>query len=329
LKRKALGLFSGGLDSTLAIKVILKQGIEVVALNFKSPFCRCDTSNGCDSLIKRIAEDLKVDFKVMYLGDEYLEMIKEPKHGYGKNLNPCIDCRILKFKKAKDFMKKTGASFLITGEVLGQRPMSQYRRALETIDKESGVEDLVLRPLSAKLFSPTLAERKGWVDREKLFDISGRGRRPQIALANELGVYEYSCPAGGCLLTDPTFSKRIRNMMDCNNLTTKNIEVLKLGRYFRFNSYFWMVVARDEKESNKLRSLAGEEDFIFEPIDMPGPTALAKGRLDEESKSRCCRIIAWYTSKDEKTRVKIKYQDKEEIIDIEPIEEKVLNTLRI
>lgn len=326
---KALALLSGGLDSTLAIKVILEQGIEVVALNFKSPFCRCDTSNGCDSLVKRIADDLGADFKVIYLGNEYLEMIKAPKYGYGKHLNPCIDCRILKFKKSKEVMKNIGASFIITGEVLGQRPMSQYRQALNIIDKESGLKDLILRPLSAKLFSPMLAEREGWVDREKLFDISGRSRRSQLELANDLGIHEYSCPAGGCLLTDPNFSKKIKDMLDYNNLTIENIEILKSGRYFRFNPYYWMVVARDEKEGSRLLSLANKEDFIFEPLEVPGPTALGKGKLSEESKIMCCKIIGWYTSREKELKIKVKSQSGEVIISIEPIEEKELNALRI
>ncbi|MBP7088140.1 MAG: hypothetical protein KBB01_02435 [Candidatus Omnitrophica bacterium] len=326
---KALALLSGGLDSTLAIKVLLEQGIEIVALNFKSPFCRCDTSKGCGSLVKRIANDLGVDFKVIYLGKEYLEMLKEPRHGYGKNLNPCIDCRILKFKKAKEVMKSIGASFIITGEVLGQRPMSQYRKALQIIDKEAEVEDLVLRPLSARLFSPILAEREGWIDREKLFDISGRSRKVQLELANSLGIHEYSCPAGGCLLTDPNFSKKVKDMLDCNDLTIENIEILKSGRYFRFNPYYWMVVARDEKESQRLYSLVGKEDFIFEPLELSGPTALGKGKLSEELKTTCCKIIGWYTSREEELKVKIKSQDKEEIINISPIREEEFSTLRI
>ena len=176
---KALALFSGGLDSTLAIKVILEQGVEVIALNFKSPFCCCDHSNGCGSSIKKMADSLGVEFKMVYLGKDYLKMIKNPKYGYGKNLNPCIDCRILKFKKAKEIMESEKASFLISGEVLGQRPMSQHREALRIIEKESELEGLILRPLSAKLFKETMPESNGWVDRNKLLNISGRGRRPQ------------------------------------------------------------------------------------------------------------------------------------------------------
>ncbi|MBU2251012.1 MAG: 7-cyano-7-deazaguanine synthase, partial [Candidatus Omnitrophica bacterium] len=227
---KAVALFSGGLDSTLAIKVMVDQGTEVVALNFTSPFCRCQRGEGCSVPISSRAKDLGVTFKSMYLGEEYLEIVKNPKHGYGRNCNPCIDCRILKLKKARILMETIGASFLITGEVLGQRPMSQHREALRIIEKESGLEGLILRPLSAKLFEPTLPEKKGWVNREALLDISGRTRKPQIQLADQLGIKDYPCPAGGCLLADPGFSKRLRDIFQHDEFNLDNVELLKIGR---------------------------------------------------------------------------------------------------
>ena len=235
---KAVALFSGGLDSTLAIKVIKEQGIDIVALNFMSPFCRCDRSSGCNSAILDMAQELEVECKRMFLGDEYLNIVKTYQSGYGKNMNPCIDCRILKFSLGKQFMQEINASFLISGEVLGQRPMSQHRQALSLIDKEAKIEGIILRPLSAKLFEPTIAETKGWVDRRKLLDISGRSRKPQMQLAEDFNISDYPCPAGGCLLTDPEFSKRIKDVLAHDDLSIKNIEIIKTGRFFRLSSRF-------------------------------------------------------------------------------------------
>jgi len=328
---KAIALFSGGLDSILAIKVVLEQGIEVVALNFTSPFCCCDKLGGCGSAVKRMAEKLGVDFKVMYLGQEYLDMVKNPKYGYGKNLNPCIDCRILKFKKAKEFMTDISASFVITGEVLGQRPMSQHRQALRRIEKESGLEGLILRPLSAKLMPETKAETNGWVKREKLLNISGRGRRQQMDLAASFGINDYPCPAGGCLLTDPQFSKRAKDAIGHNEFTVDNIELLKIGRCLRIKPYFRLSVGRDEKENNRLLGMAKREDIIFEPLNLAGPSAVSRGIIDEEAKVISCKVIAWYTARDRQVEVKVKTlaDSKEEIISVEAIAEEELRQLRV
>lgn len=329
MNRKAVGLFSGGLDSTLAMKVILDQGIEVVALNFMSPFCRCQ-GGGCSQGIKERAEKLGATFKAIYLGEEYLEVVRKPKHGYGKNLNPCIDCRILKLKKAKTFMQEIGATFIITGEVLGQRPMSQHRQALSLIEKEAGLEGLILRPLSAKLFPPTLVEEKAWVNREALLDISGRTRKPQIALAAQMGIKDYPCPAGGCLLADPGFSKRLKDLMKHDSFTVRDIEFLKLGRYFRIKPNFSLSVGRDEGENNRLVNIRGKEDVIFEPFTEAGPTAIGRGRLNAEIKSICSKIIARYTTIDRRVKVKIKLPtDKEECFMAEAIEEDELAKLRV
>ena len=302
---KAVALFSGGLDSTLAIKVIKEQGIDIVALNFMSPFCRCDRSNGCNSAILDMAEKLEVECKRMLLGDEYLGIVKNPKHGYGRHFNPCIDCRILKFKLGKKFMKDIGAEFLISGEVLGQRPMSQHRQALNLIDKEAGIEGIILRPLSAKLFEPTIAEDNGWVDREKLLDISGRGRKIQIQLADDFNISDYPCPAGGCLLTDPEFSKRIEDVLSYDDFSIKNIEIIKTGRFFRLTPGAWLVVGRNEQENNKLMRYKDYVDIIFEPYILAGPTAVGKGVYDENLKKTCAKIIAWYTDKEKEVEVKV------------------------
>ncbi len=331
-KIKALALLSGGLDSVLAIKLILKQGIDVVALNFTSSFGRYDSTNqDCSPVVKAIASQLGVELKAVYLGQDYLDMIKNPKYGYGKNVNPCIDCRIFKFKKAKKIMQDQQANFIITGEVLGQRPMSQHRKALEAIEKESNLEGLILRPLSAKLFSETIAEAKGWVDREKLFDISGRTRRPQMNLAQYFGIKNYLYPSGGCLLTESAFSKRVKDAIKHNEFTIETIEFFKTGRYFRINTSFKLFVGRDEKENDRLVSMAKNGDFIFETTLLPGPAAVGKGYADKSVKKICCSIIAWYTSKEKEVEVKVRDTSKEdeETFSVRAIDSQELENLRI
>ena len=328
---KALALFSGGLDSTLAIKVIQEQGVEVLALNFESCFCRCDKEKGCGSTIKKMADQLDVAVKIIHLEQDYLEMVKNPKHGYGRNLNPCIDCRIFKLKKAKEYMEQINAAFIITGEVLGQRPMSQHRQALEVIEKESGLERLILRPLSARLLPVTLAEEKGWVKREALFDISGRTRKPQISLASSFGIKDYPCPAGGCLLTDPEFSRRLKDTIKYDQFTINNINLLKTGRYFRVDPSFHFVVGRDENENNRLLRVASSEDIIFEPAILPGPTGVGRGNFNKELVYKCSRIIAWYTDKENAVKVKVKcLSDRsEQTLEVKATTKEVLEESRI
>ncbi len=204
---KAIGLLSGGLDSTLAVKIIIEQGIEVIALNFMSPFCACTAkSAGCKSEAMKVSKAFGIQIKPVFLGEEYLEMIKNPKHGYGRALNPCVDCRIMMFKKAGQFMKESGASFVFTGEVLGQRPMSQRKDTMRIIEKESGLEGLIVRPLCARLLPETIPEKEGIVDRNQLLRIQGRSRKEQIKMAENLQIQDYPCSAGGCLLTEKGFA---------------------------------------------------------------------------------------------------------------------------
>jgi len=200
MNMKAIGLLSGGLDSTLAVRMIVDQGVEVIAVKFTSPFCQCD-SGGCCHAAEQ-ARRMGIPLKTFAKGDDYLEVVRHPKHGWGSGINPCIDCRIFMLKKTVEYMREIGASFLFTGEVLGQRPMSQHRRALNLIERESGLVNKILRPLSAQLLPPTEAELNGWVDRAKLLAVSGRSRKPQMALAKELEVTDTPCPA--VLLGEPT-----------------------------------------------------------------------------------------------------------------------------
>jgi len=247
---KALGLLSGGLDSTLAVKLLIDQGIEVIAFNMITPFCTC-TRKGCKHEAGKVAKQFGIPVKIIGVGEDYIEMIKNPKHGYGSNMNPCIDCRIFMFKKAKTYMEEIGAQFIFTGEVLGQRPMSQHRRAMKMIEKETELQGLILRPLSAKLLSPTIPETQKWVDREKLLDIQGRRRLPQIELAKKIGVKDYPCPGGGCRLTDPQFAKRLKEALDHGEDTIRDIQLLKYGRHIRLPSGAKAIVGRNEEE-NKL-----------------------------------------------------------------------------
>lgn len=302
---KAIGLLSGGLDSTLAVKMMIDQGVEVVVLNFVTPFCTC-TRKGCRHEASRVAELFGVPVKIISGGKEYIEMIKNPKHGYGRNMNPCIDCRIMMFRKAKEYMREIGASFIFTGEVLGQRPMSQYKKALETIEQESGMENLIIRPLSAKLLNPTIPEENHWIDREKLLSIQGRRRLPQMELADKLGIKEYPCPAGGCRLTDPHFAKRIKESFKHGEDKIKDIQLLKYGRHFRLKSRAKVVVGRNEEENNILIRYFDRDDILIEVIGIGSPIVILKKKKDKEDIKEAANLCIRYSDADDSNDVKIR-----------------------
>jgi tRNA U34 2-thiouridine synthase MnmA/TrmU len=268
------------------------------------------------------------------VGEEFLEIVKKPKHGYGSNMNPCIDCRILLFKKAKEHLAKVGASFVITGEVLGQRPMSQKLHTMELIEKEAGLEGLVLRPLSAKLLEETIPEKEGWVARDKLLAIAGRGRKEQFSLAHEFGIHDYPCPSGGCLLTDPEFSKRLKDLMKHQDLDLADIQLLKVGRHFRLSDKTKLVVGRNELENQRLLNLAKDKDLIFSPPEeIAGPTVLGRGLFDEALIDLSCKIACRYCDKNPGAKVKIAYRHlpdtQEAITETLALEEEELVKLRI
>lgn len=308
---KAIILLSGGLDSTLAAELMNREGLELLAVNFKTPFCLCDrhSSNlGCGSNAGKVAKSLGIDLKIINATEDFLEVLKKPDHGYGANMNPCIDCRILFFKKSRDLMKESGASFIITGEVLGQRPMSQFRRQMDLIERQACLEGLVVRPLSAKLLAPTIPEKNGWISRERMLDIAGRSRKPQIALARDLGINDYPCAAGGCLLTDPKFAGRIRDLIDHGELDMQNINLLKSGRYFRLSSGAKLIVGRNEGENKMLTMLAKDGDYLFEPLGINGPVAVGKGSFAPGLLDVSCRIVARYCDRDGETHADINFR---------------------
>jgi tRNA-specific 2-thiouridylase len=308
---KAIILLSGGLDSTLAAELMSREGLELLAVNFKTPFCLCDrhSSNlGCGSNARRVADALGIELKIINATKDFLEVLQKPAHGYGANMNPCIDCRILFFCKSRELMAEIGASFIITGEVLGQRPMSQFRRQMGLIERESGLAGLVVRPLSAKLLPPTTPEKMRWISRERMLDIAGRSRKPQMALAKDLGINDYPCSAGGCLLTDPQFARRIRDLIRHDELDMQNINLLKAGRYFRLSESAKLIVGRDENENNMLASLARDGDFVFGPATFNGPIAVGKGHFSSDKIDVACRIVARYCDRDGEFDADISYR---------------------
>lgn len=297
MKKKAIALLSGGLDSTLAVKTMLDQGVEVVALNFVSPFCNCTKKNsGCEHEASRVAKEFGIKIKVINSGLDYMYMVRNPKYGYGKNMNPCIDCRIYMHKIAKEAMDEVGASFVITGEVLGQRPMSQRRDTLDIIERESGLKGYVVRPLSAKLFSPTVPEQRGIIDRERLLAIEGRSRKEQITLAQEKGINDYPCASGGCMLTDEAFSGRLKDLFDYKeDFTMKDIHLLKVGRHFRLDNKNKFVIGRNEAENKRLECLGQSGDYLFIPDSFPAPIGLFCGETSDDRVIFICRALLRYS----------------------------------
>lgn len=308
-KTKAIGLLSGGLDSIVAARLILEQGIEVEALNFVTAFCTC-TSKGSGCLASRKAADqLGIPLKVVDISEEILDVVKNPKFGYGSGMNPCMDCRIFTFKKAKEYMRESGAAFIFTGEVLGQRPMSQRREAMNIIERESGLKGYLLRPLCAKLFKPTLAEEEGIVDRNKLLVITGRSRKGQMALAKKFDIRDYPCSSGGCLLTDKGFARRMKDLMKHKpDFGLPDVLLLKYGRHFRMSPAVKLVVARDEGENLRLAALKNNGDIMFHAQEPLGPVSILRGSAEGEFVVEAASITARYAlGKGNSGQVKIRY----------------------
>jgi tRNA U34 2-thiouridine synthase MnmA/TrmU len=333
-KPKAVALLSGGLDSSLAVRMMLEQGVDVEAVAVKTPFCDFDCGKGCGHRVKEVADELGIKLKTVYFGDDYLQMLKSPKHGYGSGMNPCIDCRGMMYKAAKDHMEKIGADFIVTGEVLFQRPMSQNNRALHIIEDEAGLEGKVLRPLSAKHLPATDAEKSGLVDRNAMGDIKGRSRKGQLAMAKHFGVAEPPNAAGGCLLTDPAFSVRIRDLMDhADGLPSLNdVDLLKVGRHFRLDAHTKLVVGRNHDENELIKALATDQDAVMEARDSVGPTCILRSKeITDSLLSVAAAITLRYSDspreKESTVRATIRGEEKE--LTTSPCENSVADSLRI
>ncbi|MEW6515458.1 MAG: asparagine synthase-related protein [candidate division FCPU426 bacterium] len=289
---KAIALYSGGLDSTLAVALMRRAGVEVIPLTFTSPF---GGGSGEEGRMRAVADTFGLELQTVPFAEELIALVKSPRHGHGKNLNPCIDCHLLMLRKSKALLPAYGADFVVTGEVLGQRPMSQHRQALDLIARQSGLAELLLRPLSARLLPPTLPQVKGWVGEEWLLDIAGRGRTRQLELAKSLGLEKYQPPAGGCLLTDPGYTRKLRDVMDSGLLTEHAAEVIRHGRYFNLGPAAKLVVARQEAECRRLEALAQAEEWLLVPGDATrGPSGLLLGPEGESNLGAALEILAHY-----------------------------------
>jgi hypothetical protein len=290
MNKKAAALLSGGLDSTLAVKILLEQGIEIEAINFQTMFGCCKDD------AQKVAHELGIRLTMLPVGMDYVEMVKNPKYGTGKAINPCVDCRIYMFRLAKKFMEQIGASFVISGEVLGQRPMSQRFDCFETIERDAELEGLIVRPLSAKLLEPSLPEKEGIVDRERLYDIQGRSRARLLELAKEFGIDNPPQPSTGCALTEPEFAKKVKDIFQfVGDYERWHFEILKTGRHFRLDPKTKLVVGRDAAENEYLAYLHPPGTALLTPLNFAGPSALLVGPATAEMLEEAGRLIFSYT----------------------------------
>jgi tRNA U34 2-thiouridine synthase MnmA/TrmU len=292
---KALILFSGGLDSMLVVKMLQKQKLNLVGLTFTSYFFDAKQA-------KKAAKELKLELRVIDVAKEHLALVEKPKHGYGKNMNPCLDCRILMLRQARKIMAEEDFDFVVTGEVLKERPMTQSKPSMKLVEKEAGLQGFLLRPLSAKLLQITIPEEEKWVDRNKLEGIVGRSRKEQMKLAGKHKLKDYPNPAGGCILTDPEFSLKLKKLLTFKlSLVEKDIELLKNGRQF-FQEGAWLIVGRNEKEDKKIKTLMRKGDFLIEMENYPGPVILghnlkAKQKIFIAQIEEAKKIIIRYSAK--------------------------------
>ncbi len=320
---KALALFSGGLDSMLSIKLITDQGIDVTALHIDTGF---GGNKDKSEIMKKRAQMVGADFEIVNIREQFIkEILFDPKYGYGKNFNPCIDCHGNMFRIAKELLPKYGASFIITGEVIGQRPMSQRADAIKSVTKLAGDEEggLILRPMSAKLMEPTIPEKEGWVDREKLLGISGRNREVQLRLAKEYGFEEYESPGGGCLLTEAAFEQKLRDVIAHDEkFTVADINVLKTGRHLRLPEGAKLVIGRNQDDNEMIKKIENEKYLFAKASDIAGPLCLISKNATDADKTLAARLILTYTKtpKDQEGSVLIGEQG----INVVPFESKAV-----
>ncbi len=316
--RKAVALISGGLDSMLAAKLLLDQGIHIEGINFYTGFCVEGHTHAIRNKDKNkpkrnnalwVAETLGIKLHIVDIIEQYKDIVLNPKHGYGANLNPCLDCKAFMVKKANEWMQQHGFDFIITGEVIGQRPKSQRRETMPIIAQESGANDRLLRPLCAKLLPQTLPEREGWVDREKLLTINGRSRKKQMALAKKYGISDYAQPAGGCcFLTDAPYSHKLADLWAVRGekrYDLDDIMLLKVGRHIRPRSHFKLIIGRDEGENNYLDGYRHRFTHLFADTEK-GPTVLLQGKADANDLELAARLTARYSQGRDKEQVSIR-----------------------
>jgi len=346
-KIKAVAMLSGGLDSSLAVKIVADLGIDVLGVNYNTGFCLTDHHRRMAGLGKpaspgslrnealRAGAQWQIPVEIIDISEEYLHIFTEPKHGYGSAINPCIDCRIFMLQKTRRLMEDIGAGFIITGEVLGQRPMTQMPKTLRLIERESGCHRLILRPLSAKLLPPSLAEEKGWVDRDKLYDFQGRSRKPQMALAEKLGLTDYPQPAGGCcFLTDKNYARRVQDLFKHSGkkaLNTSQVLLLKVGRHFRLNKRAKAIVGRNEVENLFLIENSGGT-AVLDSRKVPGPLTLVEGSPLPEDLELAARITARYSDDKDRREVAVEVKapgGESRLLLVPPLETRLCDKLRI
>jgi tRNA-specific 2-thiouridylase len=315
---KAIALFSGGLDSTLAIKMIIDQGIEVLAVKINTGFGSTkDRLEHMQNMCTQVGAELKIiDIQSEYLQD----VLFDPKHGYGKNFNPCIDCHAKMFAVAKRIMEAEGASFLISGEVMGQRPMSQNKDAMMMVLNDSNCKGLLLRPLSAKHLEPTLAETEGWVDREKLGSVHGRSREEQMLMVEEYNLTDFESPGGGCLLTDENFAKKMHDFIKYDTFEIADIPVIKNGRQLRLPDGAKLVVGRNQEDNKELEAVVNEKYIHIKTNGMPGPHSLLSKTASEADKILATRLIITYSKSQPEETYELSYEGT--IVSDQPFESK-------
>lgn len=340
-KAHGIGLLSGGLDSALAAKVVQNAGAEVTCLHFFTGFC----VTGHNSRIGRknrpianhaleVSAGLGIPVELVDISEQYLPMVMKPKHGYGANMNPCVDCRIFMLDRARRYMEEVGADFVFTGEVIGQRPMSQQRNTLNLTEKETGLRGKLLRPLSAKLLEATEVETAGLIDREKLYDFNGRSRKPQLELAKKLGITDYMQPAGGCcFLTDQNYSRKLQDLMESlggEALSMDDVYLLGVGRHFRLSPSLKVIIGRDETENNFLAYYT-QGRWSAVATDHPGPTGVVMGDPPEDSFDAIASLVARYCDGKGQPTVQVEFthNGSTRTIEVAPAEDYELEALRI
>jgi len=333
-QRRALALISGGLDSLLAAKVVQGQGIHVEGINFYTGFCveghthairKKDRARPKRNNALWVAEQLGIKLHIIDVTEQYKDVVINPRHGYGANLNPCLDCKSFMVGKAVEWIEEHGFDFIITGEVVGQRPMSQRRDAMRVVIKDSQAGDRLLRPLCAKNLPPTLPEIEGWINRDSLYDFSGRSRKPQMALAEQFGLTDYAQPAGGCcFLTDESYSRKLADLWSARGkreYELDDIMLLKIGRHLRPRPHFKLIIGREEGENNFLQGY--RRQFVqLRMISHSGPLTLIDGETDPDDRELAARIAARFSAGREAEQVEMQLIDRdgsEQILRVTPM----------